>query len=484
MKKAQRRKKVKKRLHFLPLKVHLINIRGLHSNIDPVYHHLETVKPHLFFLTETQIKCPADATYLNYPCYSLEHKFKEHAGVCVYVRNDICYKRLRCFEATGFSTLWVLVDTGVDKTVYACVYRSHSGDQETTRLFDHLTEMADKAQQRYPTAELVFLGDFNAHHEQWLFPYEKTCHAGREARKFALALDLTQMVQVATRVPDIASHTANCLDLLLTTDPDRHSVSVSAPLGSSDHCLVKSISTASPPDNCPRGTRRVWRYELADWEEMRHFYASFPWRHACFSSGDPSCSAEAVAGVIRQGMEYFIPFSDISLDHKSRPWYNAECAHAEALKESAYKAWVQVRDAKAGARRVRTRKKAFNSAAKSCKRILQKARFDHIRRIGAKLASYPPGSKQFWSLSKAVESNFCRPTLPPLQKPDGSLAHSAVEKANLFASLFASNSRLDASSTQPPSLPRCDSSMQEITIYNKEVRRVLLNLDVNKTSWT
>ncbi|CAK1590714.1 unnamed protein product [Parnassius mnemosyne] len=66
------------------------------------------------------------------------------------------------------------VDTRIDKILYACVYRSHSGDQKATRLFDHLSEAADVALNRYPTAQLVFLGDFNACHQDWLFPYQKT----------------------------------------------------------------------------------------------------------------------------------------------------------------------------------------------------------------------------------------------------------------------------------------------------------------------
>ena len=482
MKRSKKKNTVHKRRHFLPLKVHLTNIRGLHSNLDPVHHHLETEKPHLFFLTETQIATPSDVAYLNYPGYSLEHKFKKRAGVCVYVRDDICYRRLRCFEDSGFSTIWILVDTGVEKFLYASIYRSHSGDQETTRLFEYLSETADCAQQRYPTAELLFLGDFNAHHGEWLFPFQKTDHAGREARRFALSLDLTQLVNEATRVPDVDGHTPNCLDLLLSSAPDRHSVSVSAPLGTSDHCLVKSVSISSPPDDSPRGTRRVWRYEKADWDEMRHFFASFPWQLVCFSSNDPTCCAEAVGDVIRQGMEYYIPFSDIPLGHKARPWFSSDCARAVARMQSAYQAWVQARERHVRPRRIRAKKRAYNTASKSCKRVIRKARFDHVSRIGAKLASYPSGSRQFWSLSKSVETNFCRSTLPPLLKPDGSLAHSANEKANLFASLFASNSRLDAGSNQPPTIPRCDSTMLEITLHNKEVRRALHCLDVNKAS--
>ncbi|KAJ8721438.1 hypothetical protein PYW07_002213 [Mythimna separata] len=250
----------------------------MHSNINAVHHHLETDKPHLLFLTETQIRCPSDAAYLNYPGYSLEYHFRQRAGVCVYVRNDICCQRLRHLEDPDFSTLWLLVDTGMDKIVYACVYRSHSGDQETTRLFDHLGMAADTALHRHPDAQFVALGDFNACHQDWLFPYQRTDHAGREARNFAVSMGLSQLVKQATRVPDIAGHTANCLDLLLTTDPDRCIVTVSSPLGTSDHCLVKSVTSFSPPDCDSRGERRVWRYKSADWDEMRHFFASYPWQ--------------------------------------------------------------------------------------------------------------------------------------------------------------------------------------------------------------
>lgn len=125
----------------------------------------------------------------------------------------------------------------------------------------------------------------------------------------------------------------------------------------------------------------------------------------------------------------------------------------------------------------------INTYAKSCKKVMRRSRFDHISHIGNKLASYPAASKAFWTLAKSVESNFCRPSLPPLIKPDGSLAHTAEEKANLFASLFAESSRLDPGDARPPACPDgCGSSMLDIRIHQKDVRRVLRNLDVNKAS--
>ncbi|KAJ8736918.1 hypothetical protein PYW07_000189 [Mythimna separata] len=480
MKGPKKKGKSVQRRHVLSFQVQLSNIRGLHSNLNAVHHHLETDMPHLLFLTETQIRCPPDAAYLNYPGYSLEHHFLQRAGVCVYVRNDICCQRLRHLEDPSLSTLWLLVDTGMDKIVYACVYRSHSGDQETTRLFDHLSEAADMALHRHPDAQFVALGDFNACHQDWLFPYQRTDHAGREARNFAVAMGLSQLVKQATRVPDVVGHTANCLDLLLTTDPDRCIVTVSSPIGTSDHCLVKSVSTFSPPDCDSRGERRMWRYKSADWDEMRHFFASYPWQQVCFSSEDPSSCADAISDVVRQAMEYYIPYSDVPVGGSAHPWFNADCAEAEKRKHSAFLAWADARDRKAPD--LSSKKRGFNHAAKSYKKALRRARFDRITHIGKKLSAQPSGSRAFWSLAKSVEANFCRPTLPPLVKPDGTLAHTAREKAGLFASLFAHNSRLDTSRATPPSLPHCDSSMSEVRIRNKEVLRALCRLDVNKAS--
>ncbi|CAH2088458.1 unnamed protein product [Euphydryas editha] len=80
---------------------------------------------------------------------------------------------------------------------------------------------------------------------------------------------------------------------------------------------------------------------------MRHFLASYPWLLVCFSSGDPSSCANAVAEVIKQAMEYYIPFSDRPSGIRAQPWFNAVCSKAEAEKHSAYHAWLEARNRKA-----------------------------------------------------------------------------------------------------------------------------------------
>ncbi|KAJ8726597.1 hypothetical protein PYW07_001295 [Mythimna separata] len=88
-------------------------------------------------------------------------------------------------------------------------------------------------------------------------------------------------------------------DLLLTTNPNRCIVTVSTPPGTSDHCLGKSVTSFFQPDCDSCGEWRMWPYKSADWDEMRHFFVSYPWQQVCFSSEDPSSCADAKCHVVR-----------------------------------------------------------------------------------------------------------------------------------------------------------------------------------------
>ncbi|CAG4935338.1 unnamed protein product [Colias eurytheme] len=221
----------------MPLHVDFCNIRGLHSNLTAVHQHLETSKPALLFLTETQISSPADTSYLKYPGYALEHLFVPRAGVCVYARDDICCRRLGVLEGNNnLSILWLRVDCDDHPRIYACLYRRHSGNNETDQLIEHIQDTIDLLLQKNPSAEIVVLGDFNAHHAEWL-KSRTTDYAGRSFHDFILSYGLTQLVSAPTRIPDVEDHAPSLLDLFLSSHPDNYQILVEAPLGSSDHCL-------------------------------------------------------------------------------------------------------------------------------------------------------------------------------------------------------------------------------------------------------
>lgn len=462
------------------LRVHLCNIRGINSNLDPVHHHLESEKPAMLFLTETQVSSPADTSYLNYPGYKVEHKFVPRAGVCVFVRDDICVRRLSSLEGKDLSIIWLRVDCDDRPRVYACLYRSHSGDTETDRLMENLETATDYVLEQIPSAEIVVLGDFNAHHIEWLGS-QRTDHAGRSVHAFAMAYGLTQVISSPTRVPDVEDHMPSLLDLLLTSHPDGYQVTVDAPLGSSDHCLIRSVVPLTRQIR-PRsaGCRRVWHFKSADWDGLRTFFSSYPWGRVCFSLEDPTAIAVSVADVVLQGMELFIPNSVVPIGGKSQPWFLNICKEASRLKQEKYQAWVNAvvtKDPK-----VNLTKKEYNFASRSFKRAVSMAKAEHIGRIGERLARLPSGTRAFWSLAKAVEGNFCQPSFPPLRREDDLLAHDAKEKAELLGILFASNSTLDDEEKQPPNIPRCQSAMADIKFSQKTVRKALCSLDIHKSS--
>ena len=95
--------------------------------------------------------------------------------------------------------------------------------------------------------EISILGDFNVHHQLRLSsPF--TDHSGKLAYNFAILHDLEQLVQHPTRIPDRLGDTINILVCLffLTSNPSAYVVTLSSPLGPSDHNLI-SVSYPSSP---------------------------------------------------------------------------------------------------------------------------------------------------------------------------------------------------------------------------------------------
>ena len=81
------------------------------------------------------------------------------------------------------------------------------------------------------------------------------------------------------------------------------------------------------------------------------------------------------------------------------------------------------------------------------------AKSSFVQRINNKIASCQAGSRSFWSMAKVVSQNFCKSSFPPLKDNSDSSSTTPSSKANLFASVFASNSNLDDKGVQPHHFP-------------------------------
>ena len=249
---------------------------------------------------------------------------------------------------------------------------------------------------------------------------------GIEAFHFSISNELEQIIKHPTRVPDRHDHAANPLDLFFTSNPQKYTYTVSSPLRSSDHCTVSVTSTFTPPPPIPPTQRHLWHFENAQRADMSNFLFDFPWYDYCFQTRDPDLAATAVGEVMDSGMRAYITYSLITFS-PSKPWFDRACSSAISDREGAHRSYQASPSELTHA--------TFISARNRCSAKLRRARSSFRKRKIDKLNSSPT-EKCFWSLSKKIFNNFCNSSFPSLICPDGSIACSPTDKANLFGTYF------------------------------------------------
>ena len=451
------------------------NIRGINKNLNAVHHHLLSNKPHILSLTETQIRDPDDITYLRCPGYNLHHAFRPKAGVCTYVRADLPVSRQTRYEQSNsdFQLLWLKISIPHSTKFICTIYRSpnSSGHQD---LFDHLTASIEHITQHNPSSEIVILGDFNIHNSDWLTHSTHSDASGIECEAFSILNDLSQLVNDPTRVPDRPNQAANTLDLFLTSKPSIYSaLSVSDPLGSSDHCLVSASHVFTPFRHPPKPNRVLWNHDKGDWEGLRQFYSQFPWNDVCFSS-DISSTCDSVTEIIITGMTEYIPHSSKPGKPNSPDWFNHSCAEAVRIKNTKHRIY--------NSNPSEHNWNVYVHARNKCSSVINAAKKAFVRRMSGKVASCPSGSRPFWSMAKLISRNFSESSIPPLCSSDGSISNDPQSKANIFAAQFASNSTLDDSGKTPQNYPSSPETMPPVSFTTRKVRNILYHLDSTKAA--
>ena len=168
---------------------------------------------------------------------------------------------------------------------------------------------------------------------------------------------------------------------------------------------------------------------------MSNFLFDFPWDDYCFRTRDPDLAATAVGEVVDSGMRAYIPYSLITFS-PSKPWFDRAYSSAISDREGAHRSYQASPSELTHA--------TFISARNRCSAKLRRTRSSFRKRKIDKLNSSPT-EKCFWSLSKKIFNNICNSSFPSLIRPDGSIACSPTDKANLFGSYFSVNSFLSDS---------------------------------------
>ena len=113
-------------------------------------------------------------------------------------------------------------------------------------VFDSISSSIGEVLSIKPSIYVFIFGDFNIHHKDWLTYSGEADQLAELCYNFSISNDLTQMVNIPTRIPDCDSHSPTLLDFFL--DASICSAMASPLLENSDH-LVVSVSIDFPSNS-------------------------------------------------------------------------------------------------------------------------------------------------------------------------------------------------------------------------------------------
>ena len=448
--------------------IHYTNIRGLNSNFTSVETHLATSSPNLFLLSETQLPSQSSPDPFQISRYNLYSCFRSKGGVCAYCNINTPIVRLMDLESPHFDVLWLKIYLPTT-TIILCFCYCSPNAADFLSFFEYFTSCHESLLIKHPHAEVLYIRDFNVHHTDWL-QSSHTDVGGIEASHFSISSELEQIIKHPTHVPDRHDHAANTHDLFFTSNPQNYTYTISSLLGSSDHCTVSVTSSFTPPPPIPSTQRHLWHFEDARRADMSRFLLDFPWNEYYFWTRDPDLAAKAVGEVVDLGMRAYIPYSLITF-FPSNPWFDRACSSAISYREGVHRSYQAASELTHA---------PFISARNRCFAKFCRARSSFCKRKINKLNSST--EKCFWSLSKKIFNNFYNSSFPSLIRPDGSIACSPTDKANLFSSYFSANSSLsDSNAPDSPTQP-LSNPIPFIIISARKVRWVLRSLKTDKAS--
>ena len=117
-------------------------------------HHLSSTKPHLLFLTETQLFVTTDSSPFSVPSYLNYPHFRSKAGCCSYVRNDIICSRAQNLESSEIPTIWLRLQYHSFTNCVCAVYFSPNSS-DYAKFFEYLNSKMEYILSHFPYAHCL-----------------------------------------------------------------------------------------------------------------------------------------------------------------------------------------------------------------------------------------------------------------------------------------------------------------------------------------
>ena len=431
------------------------NVRGLHRNLLDLT--AISRQYDILLCSETLVSEMRHVSELVIPGFKKPVLLKRNAinraqGMAAYIRKDFPACRQTSYECKCHEIQVFKVCGRTNNFYLFSVYRNPDADDS---IFDCLLISMAMIQEKDSKAAFLYLGDFNAHHKEWLDSVSPTnCH-GLRALDFSSESGCDQLIHGATH------RSGNCLDLILTDAPGVVTCSVGTPIGTSDHSYVSAVVKTEQTVPDVSFSRKIYMKSRADWDSIIHDLSLLNWP-VIYNQED---SISYLSNIITDIIDRRIPSRVINFRKNDKAWFNNECRRAHQEKQEAYHLWRRNPSDLTWNSYVRLRAAASRVYASAEKEYNDNTR-DNL--LGTTQAN------KWWSVLKtALFGNDM--TIPPLLKPDGSLTHDPKEKATLFADLFDRKQCSEKLTMPQTCFP--EPRLTALAFRSREIRDLLADLD-------
>ena len=438
------------------LRIVSANVRGFHTNVGELTHSVIKQRADIVFVCETFLddKIPQNyARIRGYSTWVRKDRSTQGGGVA------FCHKESLNVQVVKPSVpvpqdleLLTLKVTDINGKGLLCIgcYRPPS---QGSMLLDFLTENMDSMLTASQCENVILIGDLNQHLVRNAFNTLLVVHNLENFVAFPTHSSGSSLDPVMS---DLPPHTVLCLPLDY--------------VGSSDHVAVLSKIQFSRPRE-ESYTRTLWRWEAANWGRMQAILRSTDWREVLCGTTDEQ--VEQLTRLLYDLQTRWVPHAQHTHKATDQPWFGPEC---RAASDAKYRAWMSYK------RHPTARNRRRHREASEAMRDTQAWAVEHWKaNLRGKLRGGQVGSRQWWGLVKEQQGESRGNTIPSLVREDGSMAHTAQDKANLLAKHFSSKMCISDPGRTPQKVTTVvRESLKTVKTSEQEVKALLLKLDVNK----
>ena len=356
--------------------------------------------------------------------------------------------------------------TGNDKLLIGCIYRSPNSTIANDAKINELLRRASGLN----FSHLLVFGDLNHPSINWLdntsppdgnHPASLFMDSARDAF-------LTQHVTEPTHYR--GNNTPNTLDLIFTNEEGMlEHLKYLAPVGSSHHSLLKFDFCCYTKTDRPRVNK--YKYDRGNYDSMRDTMATRNWEHE-FHNKSTEQRWGILEKAIKKTCDKHIPMrkagSQTGLNMRPM-WTNGRTMEAVKKKTEAYRLYREYRDEQHFIE--------YRRASNKVKTEVRNAVREFEKQIAGEAKRNP---KAFYRYARSKMKT--KSTVGDLERLDGTMADTDVQKAEVLNSFFASVFTTEGEGDIPQFERRTyNTELVDLSITKEGIERILKTLNTSKS---